>query len=229
MTLAEIVAMRHAKSATPSLGGVATCDEQVVAVDAVTPATPITSENQSVELLPKNVSDTVHPEALTEALAVERARLLAVAAAECVDAALVHYLQDADLIGCVGLDDGQLAIFLQCLCDTADRHAGRVPKADTALIHCQHCGPVWIHPTIAAVLPLVRDWPRALGCPWCFVRRAGGYIPRPPALRGDGQQVNGDTVAPQCKTSSAVSCHSASHSKASHRHACLPVDEAPVP
>ncbi|MBB6246183.1 hypothetical protein [Rhodanobacter sp. A1T4] len=63
--------------------------------------------------------------------------------------------------------------------DTDDRHAGRVPAGDTAAMHCELCGPVWIHPSIAEVLPVVDHWPRALGCPWCFVRKAGGYIPRP--------------------------------------------------
>jgi hypothetical protein len=47
------------------------------------------------------------------------------------------------------------------------------------MMHCQQCGPVWIHPDIVAALPMVNGWPRALGCPWCFVRKAGGPIPRP--------------------------------------------------
>ena len=62
--------------------------------------------------------------------------------------------------------------------DTAERRAGRVPAGDTARMLCNGCGPVWIHPTIADVLPVVGGWPRALGCPWYFVRRAGGFVPR---------------------------------------------------
>lgn len=114
-----------------------------------------------------------------EALKAERLRLLELAAAEVIDAAHVHRLQDADLADCLGLDDHQRSIFLRMLVDTADRHAGRVPLDDTAAMFCKGCGPVWTHPDIAAVLPVVDGWPRALGCPWCFVRKAGLYIPRP--------------------------------------------------
>lgn len=114
------------------------------------------------------------------ALKTERARLLTLASAEWIDAAHVHRLQDADLACCLGLDDCQRATFLRMLADSAERHAGRASEADTAAMYCRHCGPVWIHPDIAAVLPVVGRWPRALGCPWCFVRKAGGVIPRPP-------------------------------------------------
>jgi len=34
---------------------------------------------------------------------------------------------------------------------------------------------------IAAALPVVTGWPRALGCPWCAIRKADGAIPRPNA------------------------------------------------
>jgi len=73
-----------------------------------------------------------------------------------------------------------LPAYLQALEDNATRHAGLVPADDTAPILCAHCGPVWAHPSIAAVLPVVESWPRAAGCPWCFVRKTSGYLPRPP-------------------------------------------------
>ncbi len=43
----------------------------------------------------------------------------------------------------------------------------------TAAMHCIHCGP--------AVLPVVDGRSCGLGCPWCFVCKEGGSIPRPPA------------------------------------------------
>lgn len=73
----------------------------------------------------------------------------------------------------------QLAAYRSMQNDFAERMAGRAPAGDTATMVCTRCGPVYIHPTIAAVLPVVDGWPRALGCPWCFVRKAGGSIPSP--------------------------------------------------
>jgi hypothetical protein len=133
-----------------------------------------------------------------DALKAERVRLLALAAAEWINAAHVHRMADADLSDWIaaGLDDGQRRAFLHLLADTADRHAGRVPLDDTAPMYCQHCGPVWTHPDIAAVLPVVDGWPRALGCPWCAVRKAGGYIPRPSVTCGDCQHFTPDVLNP---------------------------------
>ena len=116
---------------------------------------------------------------LADTLKPIRALLLALAAGAGMDVDHVHRLHDLDIAACAGLDARQLAACLSMLADTADRHAGRAPAGDTAPIHCEGCGPVWIHPDIAEVLPVVDGWPRALGCPWCFVRKAGGYIPRP--------------------------------------------------
>jgi hypothetical protein len=109
----------------------------------------------------------------------------------------VHRLHDLDVAGCVGLDERQLAAFLSMLEESAERHAGRVPAGHTAAIHCAHCGPVWIHPDIAEVLPVVDGWPRALGCPWCFARKAGGYIPRPSVVCGDCARFAPDTINPE--------------------------------
>jgi len=136
------------------------------------------------------------PRPLTDALKPLRAHLLALAAAEGTDAAHVHRLHDLDVAACIGLDAYQLARYLAMLADTADRHAGRVPAGDTARMHCEHCGTVWIHPDVAAVLPVVYGWPRALGCPWCFVRKAGGYIPRPPVACEGCRHFTPDTISP---------------------------------
>jgi hypothetical protein len=154
-----------------------------------------------------------------DALKQERARLLALAAAEWIDAAHVHRLQDVDLAECValGLDDCQRVAYLSMLADTADRHAGRVPEADTAAMHCQHCGPVWTQPAIAAVLPVVDGWPRALGCPWCFVRKAGGYIPRPSITCGGCQHFAPDTINPPAGMGTCNSGHGMYYPMKAHR------------
>jgi len=116
-----------------------------------------------------------------------RVHLLALAAAAGIDPDHVNRLHELDVSACAGLDSRQLAAYLDMVRDTADRRIGRVPLDDTAAMHCEHCGPVWIHPDIAAVLPVVDGWPRALGCPWCFVRKAGGYVPHASAAIEDFQ------------------------------------------
>jgi hypothetical protein len=133
---------------------------------------------------------------LADVLKPLRQHLLALAAGADIDVDHVHRLHDADVAACIGLDVRQLADYLALLVDTADRHAGRVPLDDTAAIHCAQCGPAWIHPDIAAVLPVVDGWPRALGCPWCFVRKAGGYIPRPPVTCEGCAHFIPDTINP---------------------------------
>ena len=113
---------------------------------------------------------------MADTLPILRAHLLVLAAAAQVDPHHVHRVLDPDLADYAGLSDAQLTACLHMMADTADRNAGRVPAGDTAVMHCEGCGPVYIHPDIAAVLPMVGGWPRALGCPWCSVRRAGGTV-----------------------------------------------------
>lgn len=141
-------------------------------------------------------TNTVAASRNAPALKAERARLLALATAECIDAAHVHRLHDADIAVCLDLSDGQRVAYLSMLADSADRHAGNVPKADTAMMACQGCGPVYVHQGIVGVLPVVAGWPRALGCPWCFVRKVGGFIPRPPVACGDCRYFNRDRINP---------------------------------
>ncbi|WP_449428800.1 hypothetical protein [Rhodanobacter umsongensis] len=149
----------------------------------VAPAVPVQKQ--------EGVAETADP------LHAIRVHLLALAAAEGMDAAHVHRLRDADLAACIGLDARQLAAYLGMLRDTADRRAGRVPLDDTAAIHCEQCGPIWVNPDIAEVLPVVGGWPRALGCPWCFVRKAGGYIPRPCVTCEGCRHFAPDTLNPE--------------------------------
>lgn len=147
---------------------------------------------------PDGRSENIAPDPahLADTLKPLRAHLLALATTAGMDVAHVHRLHNLDIAACAGLDDPQLAAYLSMLADTADRHGGRVPAGDTAPMHCEQCGPVWIHPTVAEVLPVVDGWPRALGCPWCFVRKAGGTIPRPSVTCEGCAHFTPDTINP---------------------------------
>lgn len=108
-----------------------------------------------------------------------RATLLALATSEGIDAALVANLPDADVTACAGLPKQTLLAYVRALADTAERIAGRVPRDESAVALCHGCGPVWVHPAVAAAAPKVQGMPHVLGCPWCLVRRAGRVVPRP--------------------------------------------------
>lgn len=123
-----------------------------------------------------------------------RAALLALADGLGLDRAIVQRLTTADLADCAGFPADALRVYVLALDDSAMRQAGKVPAGDTAAILCRHCGPVYLHPAIAEVLPVVNGWPRALGCPWCFVRKAGGYIPRPAVTCGGCRHFTPDTL-----------------------------------
>ncbi|MGA0585600.1 hypothetical protein ACO2Q2_00435 [Dyella sp. KRB-257] len=138
-----------------------------------------------------------------------RAFLLAMAARLDVEAATVECMPLAELEATAQQAADVLAIngpaitrrflesYLMAWRDTLDRQAGRVPAGHTAPMHCAHCGPVWAHPGMAAALPMVGGWPRALGCPWCFVRQAGGYIPRPRVTCEGCAHFTPDTINPE--------------------------------
>ena len=106
-------------------------------------------------------------------------RLLAAAAAEDADTDLIHQLPAADVTACGGLPDNVLHTYVRALETQAIRMAGRVPTSETEPIICTGCGPVWVTPEVAAVLPVINGTPLALGCPWCHVRKTGKYVPRP--------------------------------------------------
>lgn len=123
----------------------------------------------------KGVSEPAKPETPDTI----RARLFELAAIEYRDPALVRALSASFLRDCGDMGDDALRALLSMLADDADRKVGRVPQGDTAAILCRKCGPVFVHPVIASVLPVVGGWPRALGCPWCFIHLDGMDIPRP--------------------------------------------------
>ncbi len=125
-----------------------------------------------------------------------RARLLELAAAEHIDAALIHRLPDDDVAACEGSTDDLLRGYIAMLAITDLRERGQVPTDETATALCRHCGPVWVHPHVANVSPVVDGWPVVLGCPWCFIRAAGRYVPRPLVACGDCTHFVRDTINP---------------------------------
>lgn len=108
-----------------------------------------------------------------------RTALLALADRLGIDRSAVVRIPSADLPLWAAVPAEVLPDYLRGLDDLATRAAGKVPVGDSAPILCKGCGPVFVHPAIAAALPVVAGWPRALGCPWCAIRKAGGYVPRP--------------------------------------------------
>lgn len=154
-------------------------------------------ESQATDLNTRfsaSASHATQPESVLT-LKGERLRLLGLAAAEWIEPAHVHRLHDDEVEMCLDLDDGQCVIFLRQLVDTATRHSGRAPDCDIAPVHCHHCGPVWLDPALAAVLPVVAGWPQALGCPWCHVRNRQ-TIPRPKVRCGECRNFIRDPINP---------------------------------
>jgi len=106
-----------------------------------------------------------------------RERMHDLAAAEGIAPALVDAIADADLRDCIDLPDDLLRAYLFALRDSDMRQRGQVPPDESAVAVCAHCGPVWLHPVVAAVLPVVYGLPRATACPWCRVARE--LVPHP--------------------------------------------------
>lgn len=147
-------------------------DKESKAASRVPAAPVVPVEKYKSAIAAANLRQGVKPEPL-------RVRLVRLAKAERRDPTLIDRIALADLPEYAGMTDAQLVALLSMLPDDADREAGRVPTGDTAKILCRSCGPVWVHPAIARMLPMVGGWPRALGCPWCFIRARGIAIPRP--------------------------------------------------
>lgn len=105
-----------------------------------------------------------------------RAHLLTLADADMLPAATVHRLHAGELAACVGQPDETLRAYLRALDRGTVMDAGQVPPGYTQPVRCEGCGPVWLWPGAPATLK---------GCPWCFRRKAGKAIPRPPVIRDD--------------------------------------------
>lgn len=124
-----------------------------------------------------------------------RARLQRIAAADLIDANLVHTLPEADVLDCAGLPDETLRATLRGFRDDDLRARGKRPADETERALCRHCGPIWLHPAVAAAAPAAAGWPRVLGCPWCHPRNRRA-IPRPPVACGDCQHFEPDPINP---------------------------------
>ena len=127
---------------------------------------------------------------------VLRARLLALAEVERIDAGLVRKLPNGDVAECSGLPDETLVAYLRALRDDDLREKGKRIADETAPALCVRCGPIWTAPEVASAAPVVDGWPRVLGCPWCHVanRRA---IPRPSVTCGACRHFIRDAVNPR--------------------------------
>ena len=107
-----------------------------------------------------------------------RAQLYAIARAAFIDTRLIDRISPADLAECDGCSLDTLRAYVRALHETEQRERGRKPEAETAVVFCRSCGPVWSAPEVARVAPTVDGWPRVLGCPWCHVRNRKA-IPHP--------------------------------------------------
>lgn len=104
-------------------------------------------------------------------------------------------LDHGDIADMAALTDRQLSAYVRMLADADLRRRGKVPADETAPALCKGCGPVWVHPAVAAVAPMVDGWPRVLGCPWCHVKNRA-LIPRPPVACGSCAHFPRDRVNP---------------------------------
>ncbi|MFT4196757.1 MAG: hypothetical protein QM601_02400 [Pseudoxanthomonas sp.] len=98
-----------------------------------------------------------------------RARLLALAEAECLPATLIHALPDAEVAACGGHPDHGLRGYLRALDAGTFLDRGIPPPAwGTPVTRiCEGCGPV---------LLWAESPPTVKACPWCFRRKAGKPI-----------------------------------------------------
>lgn len=158
-------------------------------------AKPGTVTDDLRRLLAENKTDLLA--ALSASVADQTARLLAaIRAASLPDALLSASAPKSGELAV--LSDDALRAYVSTLADDAQRRAGRVPKDDTATLLCRSCGPVFVHPAIAAAMPTVAGIPRALGCPWCFVPNIQNNmaIPRPQVTCGTCRHFGRDKVNP---------------------------------
>lgn len=178
--MGELLASLIADSAIVGAATMAT----IATVHAPTPAKVAVSQESQHVVAKSREPDTV----------AIRSHLMELARVAFVDVALVEQLAHSFLRDCDGMADGALRDLLCMLGEDADRRAGRVPDGDTAVMICPSCGPVYVHPSIATVLPIVDGWPRALGCQWCFISKAGLPIPHPTVSCGTCRHFERDCI-----------------------------------
>ena len=154
---------------------------------AATSATSATSATRP----PESGAESQESQESQGCTAENHARLLHMAEGEGVDVAHVHRLHADDLAACEGLDDATLRAYVRGLERDAGMDAGLVPLEWAATVHCAGCGPVW----------LWADCPdKVTACPWCFRRKAGKRIPRPPVQCGGCRHYLPDALNPAAGT-----------------------------
>jgi len=124
-----------------------------------------------------------------------RLQLLAIANALLIDPAIVTRLDDVDVAECAGLEPDVLTAYVRALYDGHLLELGRSPPGDTAPAICHHCGPVFLHPLVAALAPVVAGWPRVLGSACCHIR-ARKTLPRPLVNCGACSRFKPDPINP---------------------------------
>jgi hypothetical protein len=121
-------------------------------------------------------------------------RLLAALRAEGLPDAFVGF-DHGDEAFLTELDASGLLAYVRVLRDAELRERGQRPDDETAPAFCTRCGPIWLHPSVAAVAPMVDGWARVLGCAWCHVTDQCA-IPRPPVTCRTCQHFQCDVVNP---------------------------------
>jgi hypothetical protein len=122
-----------------------------------------------------------------------RARLADLADSETISRAVADAVPDNELTDLGSLSDDTLRAYLRALRDADLRARGQCPPDESARAMCAKCGPVWVHPCVAAVAPMVDNWARVLGCPWCHLKNRRS-IPRPSVACGTCQQFKRDPM-----------------------------------
>ncbi len=138
-----------------------------------------------------------------------RGHLLVLADAEGIDAGLVHALPESELTTTAeqcataerespGRGREFARQYLRMLATGAAMRAGSLPPGFDTPALCRHCGPVWLPRSQVAMLDVVNGWPRAYGCPWCFVHLPEGHrIPRPRVECANCQHYQPDAIKPE--------------------------------
>lgn len=194
-----------------------------------TPQTLVASHVPIVPRVPagngRGTPEVEETPAADSAVRVDRAALLALSDGLGLDRAIVHRLPEQDMELWARVPPDSLRAYPLALDDTATRQTGKVPVGDTAAIYCQRCGPVYVHPGIAAVLHVVSGWPRALGCPWCAIRKAGSTIPRPRIACESCIHFQPDTINPAAGVGGCGLGHGTHYPM--QRHGCGHFDPCP--
>lgn len=159
------------------------------------------------------------PDPPSEAVEALRATLAQLATDEGIPGALVTQLAPADVAACAGLPEPTLRAYLRALERTAKLARGETPHGWTRAAECSGCGPVWL----AAGSPA-----RVIACPWCWHRKSGVTLPRPPVRCGGCKHFRPDPLNPAggfggCAiTGKPSNFPEALHDCADHREASKP-------